>query len=57
MDELGISNTYINDIMGKISSSLHETYSFDNILSIDNNEFSIIINLSKGPNSFRLIAF
>ena len=47
MDEEGISNIYINDVMEKISRTFHGTFSIDNIPDIDNYAFSIIINLSK----------
>ena len=47
MDEEGISNIYINDVMDKISRTFHGTFSIDNIPDIDNYAFSIIINLSK----------
>ena len=45
--EEGISNIFINDVMDKISRSFHGTYSIDNIPIIKNNNFSVIINLSK----------
>ena len=47
MVEEGISNIFINDVMDKISRSFQGTYSIDNIPTIKNNDFSIIINLSK----------
>ena len=47
MEEDGISNVYIDKPMNKISRSFHGTFSIDNIPEIDNDVFSIIINLSK----------
>ena len=47
MEEDGISNVYIDKLMNKISTSFHGTFSIDNIPEIDNDVFSIIINLSK----------
>ena len=47
MEEEGISNIYIDSLMNKISRTFYGTYSIDNIPEINNDVFSVIVNLSK----------
>ena len=47
MEEEGISNVYIDDLMNKISKTFCGTFSIDNIPVIGNDVFSVIVNLSK----------
>ena len=47
MDVGGVSNIYINDLMKKISCSFRGTFSRDNIPTFEEENFSIIVNLSK----------
>ena len=47
MEEEGISNIYIDNLMNKISKTFWGTFSIDNIPLIKNDIFSVIVNLSK----------
>ena len=47
MEEGGISNMYIDNLMEKISSSFRGTFSIDKIPMFKEEKFSIIVNLSK----------
>ena len=47
MEEEGISNIYIDSLMNKISRTFYGTFSIDNIPEINNDVFSVIVNLSK----------
>ena len=47
MEEGGISNMYIDNLMEKISSSFRGTFSIDKIPMFKEKNFSIIVNLSK----------
>ena len=47
MEEEGISNIYIDSLMNKISRTFYGTFSIDNIPKINNDVFSVIVNLSK----------
>ena len=47
MEEEGISNVYIDDLMNKISKTFCGTFSIDNIPVIGDDVFSVIVNLSK----------
>ena len=47
MEEGGISNMYIDNLMEKISSSFRGTFSIDKNPMFKNENFSIIVNLSK----------
>ena len=47
MEEGGISNMYIDNLMEKISCSFRGTFSIDKIPMFKEKKFSIIVNLSK----------
>ena len=47
MGDGGISNIYIDSLMEKISSSFRGTFSIDKIPMFKEENFSIIVNLSK----------
>ena len=47
MEEEGISNIYIDSLINKISRTFYDTFSIDNIPEINNEVFSVIVNLSK----------
>ena len=47
MEEEGISNVYIDDLMNKISKTFCGTFSIDNIPVIENDVFPVIVNLSE----------
>ena len=47
MEEEGISNIYIDNLMNKISKTFWGTFSIDNIPLIKDDIFSVIVNLSK----------
>ena len=47
MEEEGISNLYIDGLMEKISDSFRGTFPIDKIPSFKDENFSIIVNLSR----------
>ena len=55
MREDEMSNIYINDAIDKISRSFHGIFSIDNIPTIKDNDFSIIINVSKQNKKVRIL--
>ena len=46
MNQSGVSNVYIDHLMGKISYSFRGTFSADNIPKFEDRFFSLMINLS-----------